>query len=135
ESRMIPEIFSRVHPRYQTPHVCVLFIGVLSCISPFFGRTVLVWLVDAGSFMIVVAYGFVAWAFIRLRKTEPAMERPFRVRFGTLVGYLALIMSVLLGMLYLPFSPSALIWPYEWLVVLIGGLVGFAFYIWAVRRR
>jgi len=135
ESGMIPGIFSRVHPRHRTPHVCILFIGVLSCISPFFGRTILVWLVDAGSFMVVVAYGFVAWAFIRLRRVEPDMERPFRVKGGLVVGYAALVMSVLLGMLYLPFSPSALLWPEEWAVVLIGSLIGFSFYLWDVRQK
>lgn len=135
ESGMIPKIFSRIHPKYKTPYICILFIGVLSCISPFFGRTILVWLVDAGSFMIVVAYGFVAWAFIRLRTIEPDMPRPFKVRWGKGVGYLALLMSVLLGLLYLPMSPAALIWPYEWAVVLVGALIGLGFYLWAVVRR
>lgn len=135
ESGMLPSFFSRLHPRYKTPYVSILFIGFLSCISPFFGRTILVWLVDAGSFMIVVAYGFVAFAFLRLRETEPEMARPFMVRHGKIVGYAALTMSVLLGCLYLPFSPSALIWPYEWVVVLLGSVLGLVFYIWAVRRR
>lgn len=131
ESGMIPGVFSRLHPKYRTPHVCILFIGLLSCISPFFGRTILVWLVDAGSFMIVVAYGFVALAFIRLRQLEPDMPRPFKVRGGLTVGYLALIMSFLLGLLYLPFSPSALLWPQEWIVILVGSLVGLVFYMTA----
>jgi amino acid transporter len=135
ESGMIPAIFSRVHPRYKTPYVCILFIGALSCISPFFGRTILVWLVDAGSFMVVVAYGMVAWAFIRLRKQEPDMPRPFRVRHGGVVGWMALAMSLLLGTLYLPFSPSALIWPYEWIVVLMGSGLGLCFYLWSLRNR
>ena len=135
DSGMLPAVFSRIHPEYKTPHMCILFIGVLSCVSPFFGRTVLVWLVDAGSFMVVVAYGMVAWAFLRLRATEPEMPRPFRVPAGRLVGWLAVIMSVLLGMLYMPFSPSALLWPYEWVVVLVGSIVGFAFYLNSLRHR
>lgn len=135
ESGMIPAIFSRLHPRYKTPYIAILFIGILSCISPFFGRTVLVWLVDAGSFMVVVAYGFVAFAFIRLRQKEPDLERPFRVRHGMLVGYLALVMSFLLGLLYLPFSPSALLWPQEWIVVLAGALIGLVFYLTARSKQ
>lgn len=135
ESGMLPAIFGRIHSKYKTPHVCILFIGVLSCISPFFGRTVLVWLVDAGSFMVVVAYGMVACAFLKLRSTEPDMPRPFRVPYGRLVGWLAVIMSILLGMLYMPFSPSALLWPYEWIVVLVGSLVGLVFYLQSISRR
>ena len=135
ESGMIPKVFSKLHPKYRTPYVCILFIGVLSCISPFFGRSILVWLVDAGSFMVVVAYGFVAFAFLRLRSIEPDMARPFKVRYGRFVGWAALVMSVLLGLLFLPFSPAALLWPYEWAVVLIGSLVGFCFYLWSLRGR
>jgi len=129
ESGMLPAVFSRIHPKYQTPYVGIVFIGVLSCISPFFGRTILVWLVNAGSFMVVIAYGFVAWAFLRLRSTEPDMERPFRVPLGKFIGLLALLMSVMLGCLYLPFSPSALAWPHEWMVVLVGAMLGFVFYL------
>ncbi len=129
ESGMLPAVFSRIHPKYQTPYVGIVFIGVLSCISPFCGRTILVWLVNAGSFMVVIAYGFVAWAFLRLRSTEPDMERPFRVPLGKFIGLLALLMSVMLGCLYLPFSPSALAWPYEWMVVLAGAMLGSAFYL------
>ena len=135
ESGMIPGMFARLHPRYKTPYIGILFIGLLSCISPFFGRTILVWLVDAGSFMIVIAYGCVALAFLQLRRSEPDMKRPFKLRHGKVVGYLALLMSVALGLLYLPFSPSALLWPQEWLVVLIGAAFGFAFYVHARYRR
>ena len=134
ETGMIPKVFARVHPKYKTPSVAILFIGLLSCISPFFGRTILVWLVDAGSFMVVIAYGMVAFAFLKLRYSEPEMPRPFRVAQGKFVGGLALILSVGLGCLYLPGSPAALIWPYEWLMVLGGAVLGAAFYFNSLRR-
>ena len=134
ETGMIPKVFARVHPKYKTPYVAILFIGLLSCISPFFGRTILVWLVDAGSFMVVIAYGMVAFAFLKLRYSEPEMPRPFRVARGKFVGVLALILSVGLGCLYLPGSPAALIWPYEWLMVLGGAVLGAAFYFNSLRR-
>ncbi|MFT7220238.1 MAG: APA family basic amino acid/polyamine antiporter [Candidatus Azotimanducaceae bacterium] len=135
EAGMIPKVFSRLHPRYNTPYVAILAIGILSCISPFFGRAILVWLVNAGSFMVVIAYGFVAFAFIRLRQLEPDMPRPFRVPGGTIVGWLALSMAFLLGLLYTPLAPSGLVWPYEWAFVLGGALVGLVFYLQAVVRR
>ncbi len=135
ESGMIPGLFAAIHPRYRTPHVAILTIGALSCLSPFFGRTVLVWLVDAGSFFIVIAYGLVAWAFLKLRKTEPSMERPFKVKYGRFVGFTALGLSLGLGVLYLPGSPAALLWPYEWAMVLFGVLTGLAFYVNSRRQQ
>ena len=89
---------------------------------------------DAGSFMIVIAYGFVAYAFLKLRVNEPDLPRPFRIRHGVLVGRLALVVSIAFGCLYMPFSPSALIWPYEWVVVLLGSALGLVFYLDARRR-
>jgi APA family basic amino acid/polyamine antiporter len=34
-------------------------------------------------------------------------------------------------LLYLPGSPSALVWPYEWIILLSGAMVGAVFYMWA----
>ena len=85
------------------------------------------WLIDAGSFAVVIAYGMVAWAFLALRRDEPDMLRPYRVRHGKIVGWAALLLSIALALVYLPFSPAALVWPYEWLMVLgwsgLGGMV------------
>ena len=116
-SGMLPRWFGRLHPRYRTPSNAILFVGALSVLSPLFGRQMLVWLVDAGGFAIVIAYFMVAVAFLVLRRREPAMERPFRVSNGGLVGGAAAVLSLALGVLFLPGMPAALIWPYEWLII------------------
>lgn len=116
-SGMLPRWFARVHPRFRTPSNAVLFVGALSVLAPWFGRQTLVWLVDAGGISIVMAYALVAVSFLVLRRREPQMERPFRVRGGPVVGVLAAGTSIGLGVLYLPGAPAALVWPYEWVVV------------------
>jgi amino acid transporter len=128
ESDMLPRFFATLHPRFHTPHWAIIFIGVLSGISPFFGRTILVWLIDAGSFAIVIAYGMVALSFLVLRAREPDMERPFRVKRGLLIGWIALILSVGLLTVYLPWSPAALVWPYEWAMVIGWTVLGLVLY-------
>lgn len=130
ESGMLPRVFARIHPRYHTPHVSVLCIGVLSCLSPLFGRTILVWLIDAGSFAVVVAYIFVPLSFLALRRREPDMPRPFRLPAGRFIGALAALLGCALLTLYLPWSPAALIWPQEWLLVLGWSLLGGVFYLY-----
>jgi amino acid transporter len=127
-SGMLPPLFAQLHPRFHTPVWGILFIGAISAIAPLFGRTILIWLIDAGSFAIVIAYGFVAAAFLRLRSHEPGMQRPFKVRYGRAVGWIALLLSVGLLNLYLPWSPAALIWPYEWAMVLGWVFLGAVFY-------
>lgn len=128
-SGMIPSIFAKLHPQHQTPYVSILTIGALSVVSPFFGREILVWLVDAGSFAIVVAYIFVVISFLRLRLVEPAMPRPFRVPYGIPFGLMTLGLTLGLFCLYLPGSPAALLWPQEWAMLLAASLVGLVFYL------
>ncbi len=114
----LPAALGRLHPKYNTPHNALLLIGGLSVVAPLFGRPALVWLVDAGGLGIVVAYAFVAWSFLVLRKKEPGMARPYQAPNGILIGWAAFILSIGIGCLYLPFSPAALIWPQEWAIVL-----------------
>lgn len=131
QARMLPEFLGRLHPKYNTPVNAILLIGALSVVAPFFGRKTLVWLVDAGGLGIVVAYASVALSFIILRVREPEMNRPFRVPGGTTVGYGALILGVAIVLLYMPFSPAALIWPYEWGIVGLWSAIGIVLYVWA----
>ena len=113
----LPAAFAELHPRFNTPHKAILLIGALSVVAPLFGRPALVWLVDAGGFGVVIAYAMVAWSFLALRRNEPDMERPYRVKHGQLVGRIALVLSLGICALYLPWSPSALVWPAEWAIV------------------
>ncbi|MED5412602.1 MAG: amino acid permease [Pseudomonadota bacterium] len=131
---LLPAKLGKLHPRYRTPYNAILLIGGLSVIGPFFGRPVMVWLVDAGGFGIVLAYGMVSWSFLVLRNREPKLERPYRVRFGNLVGWAALVLSVGLGFLYLPGSPSALLWPQEWAIIIFWIALGGVFYFLATKK-
>ncbi len=128
ESGFVPAVFARLHPRYHTPWVGVAAIGLLSCLSPLFGRTVLVWMIDAGSFATMLAYLFVPMAFLALRKKEPHLLRPFRIRSPRFVGGGAIVLAVALLSAYLPGSPSALLWPYEWSMILFWAALGLALF-------
>lgn len=122
-SGMLPEWFSRLHPKYRTPSNAVMFIGGLSVIAPLFGRRTLVWLVNAGGLSIVVAWLLVAIAFVVLRKREPEMERPFRTPGGYVTGGIAIVLAGGLSLLYLPGMPAALAAP-EWSIILVWVVIG-----------
>jgi amino acid transporter len=130
---MLPSVFARLHPRWRTPHIAIITIGGVCALAPLAGRTILVWLVDAGSFTIVIAYIFVSVAFLTLRKREPDMPRPLRLPGGVIIGRLALIMGCALFCLYLPFSPSGLLWPQEWLIVLTMLFLGIGVFLFHRR--
>ena len=135
QSGLLPSFLGTLHPQYRTPRNALLLIGALSAIGPFFGRPVLEWLVNAGGLGIVVAYAMVALSFLVLRRKEPNLDRPYKVPFGYIVGSTALILSIGLGILYLPGSPSALQWPEERLIVLAWSVLGLLLFALSFRSR
>jgi APA family basic amino acid/polyamine antiporter len=132
---LLPEWLAEIHPRFHTPWKAVLLIGGFSIAAPLFGRQILVWLIDAGGFAVIIAYGMVAISFLVLRRREPDLDRPFRAPGGMLTGVIALTLSVLLLLVYLPGSPAALIWPWEWGICLAWAILGAGLYLHAQRRR
>src|SRR5699024_6634329 len=116
---MIPKWFSYIHPKYKTPSNGIVFLGLLAFVAPFLGRPALVWIVNAGGIGIVIGYLFVSISFIKLRKAEPDLVRPYKIKQWKVVGALAIILSIIFISFYLPGMPSALIWPVEWMIVFV----------------
>ena len=131
---MLPAVFARLHPRYGSPVAVVVVLTGITVVAPFFGRPALVWLVDAGSLATVVAYLLVAAAFLVIRRRHPDLPRPYRVAAPALVGWLAVAATVFFILLYLPGSPSALVWPEEWAIVLLWAGLGAALAVGMARR-
>jgi len=117
ECGMLPAPLARLHPRTHVPVNAILLLGAVSAVAPLFGSSLLIWLIDAGSFGVVVAYAFVAASFLVLRRRQPGMDRPYRAGRSELAGWLALVSAIAVACLFLPWSPSSLIWPYEWIIV------------------
>ena len=123
-ANMLPRFFAVLHPVYKTPVNAICLITLLCVIAPFFGRPILMWLLNAGSFGIIIAYTLVAVSWLLLRRREPGMERPFRAGRSSITGWLALILALALTTLYLPGMPAALLWPHEWIIILAWIIAG-----------
>ncbi|MDR3342071.1 MAG: APC family permease [Treponema sp.] len=108
EAKMLPKVLAKLHKTHKTPVTAICLIGLVSCIAPFFGRSMLVWITNAGSFSVVIAYILVAISYLILRKNEPDMPRPYKIKFGGFVGGCAVLMGVFMAVLYLPGMPSGL---------------------------
>lgn len=134
ESLMIPKMFGKLG-KNKTPEAAIILCGIACVAAPFFGRGVLVWLVDAASFGCVIAYMFVSISFCILRKKRPEMERPYKVKAGKFVGVMAVLMAGFMTLLYIiPASFSAaLVWQ-EWVVVGIWLALGVFFYFYSKRK-
>ena len=133
-SNMIPHRFAKIHEKYKTPVNALLLFGLLALLAPFFGREMLTWVVNAANLGCCVAYFIVSITFLKLRKTEPDMPRPYKVSHGRIIGVLAAIMSGFMIFMYLlPGSGSTLGWE-EWILVLAWSIVGIYFAIHCKRK-
>lgn len=134
ESLMIPKMFGKLG-KHKTPEAAIILCGIACVAAPFFGRGVLVWLVDAASFGCVIAYMFVSISFCILRKKKPEMARPYKVKAGRFVGVMAVLMAGFMTLLYIvPASFSAaLVWQ-EWIVVGIWLALGAFFYFYSKKK-
>lgn len=62
KENILPASFGKLHPKYKTPYVAILFVMGIALITPWFGREVLGWVVDMSSIGAAIGYGFTSAA-------------------------------------------------------------------------
>jgi APA family basic amino acid/polyamine antiporter len=77
--RLLPAIFSAVHPRFRTPHVSTVVTGTI--VALFAGLTPITVLSQLVSIGTLLAFVLVSVGVIVLRRTAPGIPRPFRTPF------------------------------------------------------
>jgi ethanolamine permease len=88
-----PAVLGRVHPRFKTPAnalIVNMFIGIVALLSGKTGEVITI-----AVFGALTIYIISMMSLIRLRKTHPEMERPFKVPFYPLLPATALVISTL----------------------------------------
>ena len=134
DTKMVPGVFSKIHPRFRSPVNALLFLGAISVLAPFLGRAMLIWIVDAANFACCLAYCLVSASYLIIRKKYPSLNRPFQNRHYKLVGLIAAVMSGAMMLMYIiPGTSCTLVWQ-EWIIV--GGwlLLGVLFFLVSKRK-
>ena len=114
---LLPDVLSRVHPKWKTPHIVTAITGVVVALAAAFlpvGQ-----LADIANAGTLYAFMMVAIAVWLLRRRDPDRERSFRVPALPLIATLTI-----LGCLFLFFNL-----PFEAMIVLpIWAAIGFVIY-------
>jgi basic amino acid/polyamine antiporter, APA family len=91
---LLPEICSRVHPKFHTPHIITMITGVaVSLFAAMFPVGILADISNSGTLFAFIA---VAFGVMILRQTQPGRARPFRTPLVWVVCPLAVLGCVLL---------------------------------------
>ncbi len=86
---LLPPYFSRVHPRYKTPHITTLWTGIaVALVSAIANINEIVELTNIGT---LFAFILVCLGVMILRAREPGRPRPFRTPWVPLVPVLGIV--------------------------------------------
>ena len=104
---LLPDVLSRVHPRFRTPHIVTALTGTAVAIAAaFFPVGQLADISNAGT---LYAFLMVAVALLTLRMTDPGRRRSFRVPGAWIIAPLTIVGCIFLflnlptaAMLFLP---------------------------------
>jgi len=102
---LLPHWFAVLHPVHHTPKNAVLFVGVIALLGPFVGKAGLLHIVNSYSLVFSFVLTITAFAALRLRRTAPDMQRPYRAGLTSI--YLAVLVGfVLIALMTVPGSPG-----------------------------
>lgn len=87
-----PKALSYIPPKLKTPVVALLANTAVGIVALFTGKTGEI--ITLACFGAVALYAISMVSFIKLRKQEPELERPYRVKHGKLASVIALVIAV-----------------------------------------
>lgn len=112
-AKILPKSFEKVHPKYGTPHIAVIFTILLSALAPWFGREALEWVVDMSSIGVSIAYFYTCLTAFKLFKWDQRdvidrtkQEAAPVKKIISLIGMIASLVFV--ALLLVPGSPAFL---------------------------
>ena len=117
---LLPEYFSKIHPKFRTPHITTIWTGVVVGLVAMV--TDIGSLADLTNIGTLFAFILVCFGVIALRKTQPNRERSFRVPMVPAFPIIGAVFCLVL-MLSLPIET----W-YRFVVWLVIGLLIYFLY-------
>ena len=137
-AHMIPPAFQRLHPKFHTPHIGVIFVMALCLIAPWFGRNALNWIVDMASIGFTIAFLYTCACAFKMFQWSRDKDRAYvegsasttRKLFAAAGVVVALAFTVLL---LAPGSPAQLTMP-SFIAMGAWLLIGIVFFISRYRH-
>ncbi len=129
---ILPASFGKLHKKYKTPYVAILFVMVIGLIAPWFGREVLGWVVDMSSIGAAIGYGFTSAAtFVTMQKSK---EKGIMLRINAILGTIFSLVFIVLLLSPTDWGFGGLSTPAR-IALLAWTLLGIVFFIIAKKKK
>lgn len=132
---LLPKWLSDVDEKYHTPKNAILFVGMITLVGPFVGRSSLLPIVNVASFAFISGWFITCLSSIRLRKIAPDMNRPYKVKNKIILYLGASIAGIIIVLMVFPGSSAQLNWPIEYIILGAWMLMGIIGYRWRRAKK
>ena len=86
---LLPKVFSSVHPKFQTPWINTIVVGIISSVIA--GVTPIDKLGDLVNLGTLIAFAIICFTVVYMRRRQPDMERPYKVPYPKITPILGIL--------------------------------------------
>lgn len=100
--KLVPQVFSKIHPRFKTPYVSVIVFGIIAILlllPGFYTADVFTAIGSLYAFGSLLAFIIAHASIISLRIRKPDLPRPFKLKVNIRVKGRELPLSAIIGIL------------------------------------
>lgn len=88
----LPQFMGKIHPKYKTPHIAVITVGIINLILILTGS--INYIASVSLVSLAICYIIGCLAFVGLRKKYPNMKRPYKAPFGMLGAFFTIAVYI-----------------------------------------
>lgn len=123
KENVLPKSFGKLHKKYKTPYIAILFVMAISLIAPFFGRTALGWIVDMSSIGAAIGYGYTSFSSL----VHSIKDKKISIIITSILGTVFSIIFVIILLVPIP-GLNCSLGKESYICFAIWTVLGFVFY-------
>ena len=89
EDDALPKFLGRIHPKFKTPHIAIIAVGVINFILISTGS--IDYIASVSLISLAICYMIGCLSYLGLKKKYPDMNRPYKAPFGTFGCYFTIV--------------------------------------------
>lgn len=124
----LPAVFSKIHPKFGTPYIALIALTLFGIAGALYQEILVVFQLSSAA--IVIVYILICLSVIMLRKSEPELDRPYRVPLFPTLPIIGMVASVAALLIALTTIDSV-----GFILFLIWLVVGLAYYMSVIRNK